>query len=101
MQAHCREFHARRKGISTAELPSRQLECLFILRFALIASLGRIADIAWSRLLGLVAPIMHGRSHPLIRAALRQSVLLTVCALLLSLPVGAQTPSDDPAAEPV
>src|ERR1700680_3780537 len=101
MQAHCREIHARLQRISTAELPPCQLECLFILLLARITSLGRIADISWSRLLGLVALVMRRRSPSMFGLALRQSILLIFCALLLSPPARAQSLSDEPTAEPV
>src|SRR5260370_12295374 len=101
MQAQYREIHGSLQGISTSELRPRQLECLFILLLAFVTSLGRIADIPWSRLLGLVTPIMRRRSPSMIRSGLRQSVLAIVCALLLSPLARAQTLPDEPAAEPV
>src|SRR5260370_33243305 len=101
MQAQYREIHGSLQGISTSELRPRQLECLFILLLAFVTSLGRIADIPWSRLLGLVTPIMRRRSPSMIRSGLRQSVLAIVCALLLSPLARAQTLPDAPAAEPV
>jgi hypothetical protein len=101
MQAHSREIHGSLQGISPAELPACQLECLFIQLLARITLLARIADIPWSRLRGLVAPIMRRRSPSLIRLGPRQSVLLIAGALLLAPTARAQSVADEPVAEPV
>lgn len=100
MQAHCRDFHAPVQKVST-DHPSCQLECLFILLCARVMSLarftsfGRIADIAWSRLPGLITPIMSLRSP----CRLIRPSLVIVCALALTPCAQAQTVPDQSAAE--
>jgi hypothetical protein len=92
-------FHGHRRAIiPTVERPP-DLEYLFILRTRRPPA-GRILDICWARLAGLLPQVMRSRLASF-RVALAPSIPFLLCLLLLALPARAQPLGDEPRAEPV
>jgi hypothetical protein len=103
MQAPIRVFHEHRRAIVPVEHRPSDLEYLFILP---LRSLVRpIVVICWTRLVGLVHPVMRSRppySNAFVCPNARGTwALLVVFALLLAGAANAQPLADEPRADPV
>jgi len=95
MQAQSKVFRKHRGAIPTVERGLLDFEYLFILPDR--PGTGRILDICWSRLAGLLWSAM--RSRVSLRIAIAQSILLVACALVLTPVVRAQSPTEEGGAE--
>jgi len=88
-----------RRGAPTIDDRPANFEYLFILLVRSLAGLFSAPVISWTRLVGLLCPVM--RSPPALPFALTQSIVLVIGALLLAPAAAAQSLADEPRAEPV
>src|SRR5215813_5116667 len=88
-----------RRSASTIDDRRANFEYLFILLVRSPAGLFSASVISWTRLVGLLRPVM--RSPPARFFALLQSIVLVIGALLLAPAATAQPLADEPRAEPV
>jgi len=88
-----------RRSASTIDDRPANFEYLFILLVRSPAGLFSASVISWTRLVGLLRPVM--RSPPALFFALLQSIVLVIGALLLAPAAAAQPLADEPRAEPV
>src|SRR5216684_6128363 len=88
-----------RRSAPTIDDRPANFEYLFILLVRSLAGLFSAPVISWTRLVGLLCPVM--RSPPALPFALTQSIVLVIGALLLAPAAAAQSLADEPRAEPV